>query len=67
MIKQKDNDIFGTNHIGYAPRIQNNNYIDPNQAFKRKTEENYQKYSQNLANIPKQITGKVKDKTKVNN
>jgi len=30
MIKQKDNDIFGTNHIGYAPRIQNNNYIDPN-------------------------------------
>ena len=38
---RKDNDIFGTNHIGYAPRIENHAYVDPNAAFKKKTEQNY--------------------------
>lgn len=38
MFKRKDNDIFGTNNIGYAPRIENNKFIDPNAAFKKKTE-----------------------------
>lgn len=37
MYKRKDNDIFGTNTVGYCPRIENNNYIDPNAAFKKKT------------------------------
>lgn len=30
MYKRKDNDIFGTNTVGYAPRIENDSYIDPN-------------------------------------
>jgi hypothetical protein len=38
MYKRKDNDIFGTANIGYAPRIENHAYIDPNAAFKKKTE-----------------------------
>lgn len=38
MYKRKDNDIFGTSGVGYAPRIENNSYIDPNAAFKKKTE-----------------------------
>jgi hypothetical protein len=37
MYKRKDSDIFGTSSIGYTPRIENNNYIDPNAAFKKKT------------------------------
>ena len=38
MYKRKDNDIFGTANIGYAPRIENNLTLDPHAAFKKKTE-----------------------------
>ena len=38
MYKRKDNDIFGTSAIGYAPRISNDSYIDPNAVFKKKME-----------------------------
>jgi len=36
MYRPKDSDIFGTANIGYAPRIINNEQIDPNAAFKRR-------------------------------
>jgi hypothetical protein len=38
MYKRKDNDIFGTSNEHFAPRIENNSFVDPNAAFKRKTE-----------------------------
>jgi hypothetical protein len=38
MYRPRDNDIFGTSQIGFAPRIENNSFIDPNAAFKKKTE-----------------------------
>ena len=41
MFKRKDHDIFGTEKVGYAPRIENDSYIDPNAAFKKKMEDNY--------------------------
>jgi hypothetical protein len=37
MLKRKDNDIFGTANIGYAPRIQNDSKIDPNVAFRKRS------------------------------
>lgn len=66
MYKRKDNDIFGTSSIGYSPRIENNNYIDPNAAFKKKTEENYERYASNVNQISRDITAKSKDTSKVN-
>ncbi len=41
MYKRKDNDIFGTADIGFAPRIENNVFVDPHAAFKKRTEDNY--------------------------
>ena len=66
MYKRKDNDIFGTDNLGYAPRIENNSYLDPHAAFKKKTEANYQQYSAKLHNIPQTITAKPLDASKVN-
>ena len=36
MFKRKDNDIFGTAQVGYAPRITNTSFVDPNAAFQKK-------------------------------
>lgn len=66
MYKRKDNDIFGTSSIGFAPRIENNTFIDPNSAFKKKMEENYEKYTTKVTNTPSSITSKPLDSTKVN-
>lgn len=66
MYKRKDNDIFGTSTLGYAPRIENNSYIDPNAAFKKKMEDNYQNYSAKLTNAVPSITAKPLDSTRVN-
>lgn len=66
MYRPKDNDIFGTANIGYAPRIENHSYIDPHAAFKKKTEENYEKYSSKIHNVPQTITAKPLDASNVN-
>lgn len=66
MYKRKDNDIFGTSALGYAPRIENNSYIDPNAAFKKKMEENYDRYAAKVTNSVPSITAKPLDSTKVN-
>lgn len=36
MKKPQDSDIFGTKSIGYTPRIQNNEVVDPNINFRMK-------------------------------
>lgn len=56
MIKPKDHDIFGTADIKFAPRITNNSYVDPNAAFKKKMNENYENYSSKLQNGSHPIT-----------
>ena len=66
MYKRKDNDIFGTANSGYAPRIENASSIDPNAAFKKKMEENYDRYASKVTNHPHTITSKPLDSTKVN-
>jgi hypothetical protein len=66
MYKRKDNDIFGTSSIGYTPRIENNNYIDPNAVFKKKTQENYEKYASKVSHVSREITNKSKDTSNVN-
>jgi len=66
MYKRQDNDIFGTATIGFAPRIENNSFVDPHAAFKKKTEQNYQNYSSKLNNISHVITNKPIDSSKVN-
>lgn len=66
MYKRKDNDIFGTAGVSYAPRIENNSYIDPNAAFKKKMEDNYDRYASKVTNISSSITAKPLDATRVN-
>lgn len=66
MYKKKDNDIFGTSSVGYCPRIQNDLFIDPNAAFKKKTEENYEKYSSQVNQVQRLITAKSRDTSTVN-
>jgi hypothetical protein len=41
MFKRKDNDIFGTAGLGFAPRIENHTFVDPHAAFRQRTEDNY--------------------------
>ena len=66
MYKRKDNDIFGTSSIGFAPRIENSSFVDPNAAFKKKMENNYDRYANKVTNTPQSITAKPLDSTKVN-
>lgn len=66
MFKRKDNDIFGTANLGFAPRIENDSYVDPHAAFRQRTEDNYQRYSAKLNNISHVITHKPVDSSKVN-
>ena len=66
MYKRKDNDIFGTAEAGYAPRIENNSYIDPNAAFRKKMEDNYDRYASMVPNVSASITAKPLDASKVN-
>ena len=66
MYKKQDNDIFGTSSIGYCPRIQNDSSVDPNAAFKKKTEENYEKYSSQVNQVQRLITAKSRDTSTVN-
>lgn len=66
MYKKKDNDIFGTSAIGYSPRIHNDLYIDPNAAFKKKTEENYNNYSSQVNQVQRLITAKSRDTSTAN-
>ena len=66
MFKRKDNDIFGTGSIRYAPRIENGDYIDPNAAFKKRTEENYEKYASQVNQVPRIISAKSIDSSRVN-
>lgn len=66
MYKKKDNDIFGTSTVSYCPRIQNDNFIDPNAAFKKKTEENYEKYASQVNQVQRLITAKSRDISAVN-
>lgn len=44
MYKRADSDIFGTKTIHQHPQIINESSIDPNEAFKRKNNENYDQY-----------------------
>ena len=66
MFKRKDNDIFGTATLGNAPRIYNNSSIDPNAAFQKKMDDNYNSYASKVNNKTCPITGKPLDSTKVN-
>jgi hypothetical protein len=66
MYKRKDSDIFGTASIGYAPRIQNPSSVDPHAAFRKKTDENYQRYQAALTTTPQTITGRPLDACRVN-
>ena len=66
MFKRKDNDIFGTDSQKPAPRIQNDSYIDPHAAFKRKTEQNYSRYASKLTSTPQSITLQPLDSSNVN-
>lgn len=66
MYKPKDNDIFGTSQVGFAPRITNNSHIDPNAAFKRRTEQNYDNYTCTVQQMRSTITARPADTSKVN-
>ena len=66
MFKRKDNDIFGTANIGYAPRINNPSTLDPNAAFHQRMEDNYNNYANKVGNIPHTITGRPLDASNVN-
>ena len=66
MFKRKDNDIFGAAKVGYAPRINNPSTIDPNAAFKKKMEDNYNNYASKVGTVPHSITGKPLDASNVN-
>lgn len=50
MFKRPDSDIFGTKQIQPVVRIKNDSYVDPNEAFKRKNDENFVKYNQKIGN-----------------
>lgn len=50
MKKPQDSDIFGTKSIGYTPRIQNNEVVDPNINFRMKMQAQYDAYTKKLSN-----------------
>ena len=41
MYKRPDSDIFGTKLIQASVKINNDSFVDPNSAFKKKNDENY--------------------------
>jgi hypothetical protein len=51
MFKRPDSDIFGTKQLDQAVKIKNDSYVDPNEAFKKKNDENFGKYMQKLGNV----------------
>lgn len=44
MNRRQDTDIFGAKSAPVAPRIQNDSYVDPNAAFKKNMESQYNNY-----------------------
>lgn len=51
MKKPQDSDIFGTKFIGYAPRITNQLYYDPNSQFQAKMDAQYEAYSRKITPV----------------
>ena len=66
MYRRKDHDIFGTEGVGFAPRISNDATVDPHAAFRAKTEQNYQQYANRVTNTPQTISRKEIDSSRVN-
>jgi hypothetical protein len=66
MYKRKDSDIFGTADLGYAPRIHNPDHVDPNAAFRKRTELNYDRYQAGLTVTPQTITARPPVASQVN-
>lgn len=48
MKKPQDSDIFGTKSYTSAPRIQNNERVDPNAHFQAKLDAQYDQYSKKI-------------------
>lgn len=51
MFKRPDSDIFGTKQLGQAVKIANDSVVDPNEVFKKKNDENFNKYINKLGNV----------------
>lgn len=50
MYKRPDSDIFNTRNIEASTKIKNDSFVDPNEAFKKKNDENYQVYANRIGN-----------------
>ena len=50
MKKHQDTDIFGAKSAPVAPRITNDSFVDPNAAFNRRMEEQYNSYKNKVEN-----------------
>ena len=56
MKRPQDSDIFGTKQLRIAPRIQNDEKIDPNAVFKAKMDKKYCTYANQLNPVHRTIT-----------
>lgn len=66
MYKRKDSDIFGAAQVPTHPRIDNQEYRDPNEVFRKRSESNYQAYADSLTPLTQTITRKPLDASQVN-
>lgn len=48
MKRPQDNDIFNTKSIGYAPRISNQQKINPNAGFQARMDAQYEAYTRKI-------------------
>lgn len=48
MKRPQDSDIFGTKSIGYAPRITNDQKVDPNSKFQANMDAQFDSYSRKI-------------------
>jgi hypothetical protein len=66
MKKPQDSDIFGTKSLGYAPRIVNQQQVDPNLQFQINMEAQFNSYSQKVGSTHKPSFANKTEQTKVN-
>ena len=67
MKKPQDSDIFGTRTVGYAPRISNNERVDPNAQFQAKMDAQYDQYTRKIGSTHRgAFTNERAEQTKVN-
>ena len=66
MYRRADSDIFGTKNQEATIKIKNDSFVDPNSAFKKKNDENYQLYANRVGNIGRKNVEGNPEMTKVN-